>query len=131
MLKCLNGSSRVDLYPAGSERCKVSQRSKHSLFTLKRVLGFLIGGSSPRMCPAFQDSELSGPDSEEELRWRLTITAPSIKYVCNYIRWLDRELFLTAVKYAEANCINTSLLILVFRLQPSMYEQDKSKLGMN
>lgn len=35
------------------------------------------------------------------------------------------------MKYAEANCINTSLLILVFRLQLSMYEQDKSKLDMD
>lgn len=60
-LKCSNGSSRVDLYPAGSEGWKVSQRSKHSLFTLKRVSGFVMGGKSPRMSPAFQRSELSGP----------------------------------------------------------------------
>lgn len=61
LFECLNGSSQVNLCPAGSERCKVSQGSKHLLLILKQVLGFIIGGNSPQMCPAFQDSELCGP----------------------------------------------------------------------
>lgn len=45
----------------GSKRCKVSQQSKHPLFSLQRVLQPIMCGKSLWMCPAVQDSEPSGP----------------------------------------------------------------------
>lgn len=45
----------------GVRGCKVSQQSKHPLFSLQRVLEPIMCGNSLWMCPAVQDSVPSGP----------------------------------------------------------------------
>lgn len=66
---------------------------------------------------------------EGDCGWGLTITALSIKYACNnYIQWLDRELCITGMKFAETYSINRQLLFL-FTLRWSM--RMKKKLDKN
>lgn len=50
----------------GVRGCKVSQQSKHPLFSLQRVLEPIMCGNSLWMCPSVQDSVPSGPHLKEK-----------------------------------------------------------------
>lgn len=65
MLGCRNRSYTINVCPAGSERVKVSQQSKHPLFSLQRLLEPIMCGNSLWMCPAVQVSVPSGPHLKE------------------------------------------------------------------